>query len=198
MAFLYHARPLDMRGEVLYPLNLLQLTDPDLYEHERTKYVGREALLELRIPVLGVLWNDAVHLSPLHPYHLAAAWRAAGLWSPVWEREFFRIPVERIDGDRCVSFASGALSANDSRGEGVALSLPSAEVTRFDPVAYEELVQPPARYHEYLGCRQRRGRRLRPFAYIPHVLVAAAVNVAGLALVRAGEEPSGRNEGRPT
>jgi len=188
MPFLYHARSPDMRGDVLYPLNLLRSTHPDLYEQERDKYVGREALLELRIPVLGVLWNDAVHLSPVHPRHLAAAWRAAGLSSPVWEREFFRIPIERIGGLPCAWFATGALAINDSAAKDAQPSLPLDEVTRLDPIAYRELAEPPATYHQHLACRRRRGRRPRPFAYIPHVLVAAPIDVAGWALVRAGAE----------
>jgi len=161
MPFLYHARSPDMRGDVLYPLNLLRSTHPDLYEQERDKYVGREALLELRIPVLGVLWNDAVHLSPVHPRHLAAAWRAAGLSSPVWEREFFRIPIERIGGLPCAWFATGALAINDSAAKDAQPSLPLDEVTRLDPIAYRELAEPPATYHQHLACRRRRGRRPR-------------------------------------
>jgi hypothetical protein len=173
-----------MRGELLYPLNLLKALHPDLYEQERVKYIGREALLELRIPMLEVLWNDAVHLSPLHPNRLAAAWRAAGLSSPAWEREFFEIPVERVAGDRCVWFSSGALLASDARSEDGPLSLPVDEVTPFDTNAYQELDQPPAGYDDYLRRTQKQGRRPRPFAHIPHVLVAAPINVADVPLVR--------------
>jgi hypothetical protein len=189
MPFLYHARPPGMRGELLYPLNLLRSVHPDLYEHERRKYVGREALLDLRIPVLGVRWNDALHLSPLHPYRLAAAWRAAGLSSPAWEREFFEIPVERLRGHPCVWFASGALSDDGSRREGAVLSLPVEEMTPFDLDAYRGLAQPPAGYREYLRDCRERGRHARPFAHVPHVLVAAPFDVAGLRLVRADAAP---------
>ena len=171
MPFLYHARPARMRGETLYPLNALRTIDPDLYEQERRKYAGREELLELRIPVLDVLWNDALHLSPIHPRRLAAAWRAAGLSSPAWDREFFEIPVERIDAGQAVWFESGVLPLDD--------------VVPFDPVAYFELREPPPRYREYLRDYKARGRRLRPFAYLPHVLVAASLDVAGLRVVPA-------------
>jgi hypothetical protein len=170
MAFLYHARPAEMRGETLYPLNVLQTVHPDLYDDEKRKYIGREELLDLRIPVLDVLWNDALQLTPIHPSHLAAAWRAAGLASPVVEREFFEIPVERIAAQRAVWFARGALPLDD--------------VEPFDPSRYRELPQPPPAYDAYLRDYRERGRRPRPFAYLPHVLVAAPVDVAGLRLVR--------------
>jgi hypothetical protein len=174
--FVYHARPAPMRGETLYPLNVLRTVDPELYAEERRKYAGREQLLELRIPVLDVLWNDALHLAPIHPYRLAAAWRAAGLSSPAWEREFFEIPVERIDAQRAVWFGKGAL--------------PFEDVTPFDPIAYRELAQPPPTHLEYLRRYKDEGRRARPFAHLPHVLVAAPIDVAGLSLVRADRAPA--------
>jgi hypothetical protein len=160
-----------MRGDTLYPLNALRSMHPDLYGEERRKYVGREELQELRIPVLDVLWNDALHLSPIQPSRLAALWRAAGLSSPAWNREFFEIPVDRIDAKRAVWFASGALPFDD--------------VTPFDPGRYRELTEPPPAYGEYLRRYLDEGRSPRPFAYVPHVLVAAPVDVAGLPLVRA-------------
>jgi hypothetical protein len=171
MPLLYHARPTRMRGEMLYPLNELRAVHPDLYEEERRKYAGREELLDLRIPILDVLWNDALHLSPIHPANLAAAWRAAGLSSPAWEREFYEIPIDRIDAKRAVWFARGALPL---------------DVAPFDPGRYRELAEPPPAYRSYLLDYKERGRPARPFAYLPHVLVAAPVDVVGLGLVRAG------------
>jgi hypothetical protein len=167
--FLYHARPERMRGETLYPLNRLRVVDRELYDQERRKYDGREELLELRIPLLEVLWNDALHLSPIDPRRLAAAWSAAGLSSPAWEREFFAIPIERIDAGRAVWFESGAL--------------PLDHVVPFDPAAYRELREPPAAYLEYLRNSEKRGRPPRPFGYLPHVLVAAPIAVAGVRVV---------------
>jgi hypothetical protein len=75
MPFLYDGRPPAMRGETLYPLNQLESIDPVLYDLGRARYKGREAVLEFRIPLIDVLWNDALHLSTIHPRHLAAAWR---------------------------------------------------------------------------------------------------------------------------
>src|SRR5438876_4446237 len=108
-----------MRGETLYPLNQLRSVDPVLYEREVVKYKGREAVLEFRIPFIGVLWNDALHLSTIHPSHLAAAWRAVGLWTPIWERLFFQIPLDRVAVHQCVWFASESFWVNNSPDEDV-------------------------------------------------------------------------------
>lgn len=185
MQFLYHARSRQMRGDVLYPLSVLKTRFPDLYELERAKYGGRELLFELRVPILEVLWNEALHLSPLHPSQLAAAWRAARLPSTAWDRDFFEIPVERIESSRAVWFATGALDEDDPGRDQHPPSLPVDQVTRFDPAAYRAIRHPPAKYLEYLNDRRERGRRPRPFAYLPHVLVAAPIDVRNLDVVRA-------------
>lgn len=159
-----------MRGDTLYPLNDLREVDPDLHESGRQKYVGREKLLELRIPVLDALWNDALHLVPIHPSHLARAWRAAGHASAAWERQFFEIPVERIDAHRAVWFGRGALPLDD--------------VVPFDASRYRELTKVPPAYDAYLRDAKEQARLPRPFAYVPHVLVAEPIDVTGLRLVR--------------
>ncbi len=171
MPFLYHRRPPELRGDVLYPLNTLRELHPDLYEDERAKYDRRESLLELRIPILDVLWNDALHLSPFHPARVAAAWRDAGLSPESLADPFFQIPVERIDHRRAVWFPSGALPLDD--------------VAPFDRAAYREPTELPAAYVEHVRRRGGEGRRLRAFAHLPHVLVAAPVDVTGLAVVTA-------------
>jgi hypothetical protein len=183
--FLYHRRPPDLRGETLYPLGLLKSVHPDLHELELAKYAGREALLDLWIPLLEVRWNDAVHLCPLHPSRLASAWRAAGIDSPAWEHDFFRIPVARLEGLPAVWFSSGAVSAPDRPAGHGRLSLPSADVSWFDGARYRELDAPPARHLEHLRERREQARRARPFAFVPHALVGAPLGVAGLELVRA-------------
>jgi hypothetical protein len=65
--------------------------------------------------------------------------------------------------------------------------LPFADVTPFDPVDYRELDDPPPAYDEYLRSYKKRGRRPRPFGHVPHVLVAAPIDVAGLRLVKGSE-----------
>ena len=178
--FLYHRRPQDLRDETLYPLNDLQALHPDLYALEAAKYEGRELVRELRIPLLEVTWNDAVHLAPIHPYHLAASWGAAGLSSRMWEREFLAIPVGRIDARLAVWFAYST---------DVVSPLAEDEFIPFDADAYEELTKAPAAYAAYMHRLRESGRPGRHFGYVPHVLVAGPIDVSGLTCVRADEPP---------
>jgi hypothetical protein len=45
MTCVYHLCAPDFRGDVLYPLEGLRLTLPDIYARERVKYIGRESVL---------------------------------------------------------------------------------------------------------------------------------------------------------
>jgi hypothetical protein len=179
MSFLYHARPAEMRGDTLYPLNELQRAHPDLYARASAKYGGREVVMTRRIPLLDVLWNDALHLSPIHPARLAAAWAEAGLPTEAWEGEFFAIPVGRIDAARAVWFAHDVYLRRE------APDLPVEDFAPFDPQTYREPTELPAGYADYLQERKESGRRLLRFAAVPHVLVAAPIDVSGLAVTRA-------------
>ena len=182
---LYHRRPSDLRGQTLYPLGLLRNVHRDLYEVELAKYAGREVLLDLRIPLLEVRWNDVLHLCPLHPSRLGRAWRAAGIDSAAWEHDFYRIPVDALAGLPAVWFATGAVSLPDGPDEQGRLSLPSDDVSWFDAARYRELDAPPVRHLEHLRERREQGAGARPFAYVPHVLVGAPLDVGGHELVRA-------------
>lgn len=139
---LFHARRAEIRGETLYPLNQLEAIYPDIDARERAKYAGREQVPDFRIPLLDALWNDTLHLSPIHPRHLVAAWRAAGIWAPVWDLDFYEIPVTLIAELPAVWFASEAFWVNNSPCQDVPLSSPSEDFNWFDPSTYRELEGP--------------------------------------------------------
>ncbi len=82
MAFVYHRVPSEMVGDVIYPLNQLAAIAPECYELQRSKYLGREAVLAARISQDGLLFNDTVHCAPLHPNRLFAARERLGLHPP--------------------------------------------------------------------------------------------------------------------
>src|SRR6266496_5102122 len=96
-----------MVGDVIYPLNQLAAIAPERYELQRSKYLGREAVLAARISPRGLLFNDTVHCAPLHPNRLFAARERLGFDPPRASASrtsgtshfsglFFEIPLERI------------------------------------------------------------------------------------------------------
>ena len=186
MPVVYHGMPRDMSGSVLYPLNQLQAFVPDRYAFQKAKYAGREAVLDYRIPGLGLLFNDTVHCSALHPYHLFRARQDLGLDPPVrptsgWLTGLvYAIPLERILIHPVVWYAWKTLWINGAPDEAVPLESPAAEFELFDPARYQELVAPTERHLAYLTRMRERGRRPLMFMHIPHVLVAGPIDVRGL------------------
>ena len=75
----YHGVPRNMVGSVLYPLNQLQTLAPEQFAFQKSKYAGRDAVLDYRIPGLGLLFNDTVHCAALHSYYLFRARQELGL-----------------------------------------------------------------------------------------------------------------------
>jgi hypothetical protein len=95
-----------MQGTTLYPLNQLKNSYPDAYGNAIEKYKGREFLMSVKVPILEALWNDFIFLSPIHPHILykeyLAAMKQSGLENLPAEREFYKIPIEKINESKCV------------------------------------------------------------------------------------------------
>ncbi len=76
---MYHRKPDDMQGSVLYPLNSLEILSPQVFAKHRQKYEGREHVLDTVIPEpLNCKWNDALHFTAVPPQTLYANIAAAG------------------------------------------------------------------------------------------------------------------------
>lgn len=76
--YVYHRKPKDFKGNLLYPLNALKDIYPDAYKHQIAKYQGRMELMQQRIPLLDCLWNDVIHLAPVNPEKVYHNIRLAG------------------------------------------------------------------------------------------------------------------------
>ena len=182
MAYVYHLCAPDFRGNVLYPLDGLREAFPDVYERERVKYDGRESVLSFVIPGLGVTWGATVNLSALDPAHLVAVRRQLGVpFSILLTRRVLRIPAERIAKLKAVRYNSKSHWINSSPGDpSVPIAPPEHEFFSFDAATYEEVTQVPQLHIEYLQRQLARGERALGFVFVPHVLVASAIDVSGL------------------
>ncbi len=100
---LYHRVPDPMFGEILYPLNRLAEINPALASAHAEKYRGRENLMAVRLAILDCLWNDALHLSPVHPAKIKTALLESGY--PEKElglRRFFAVDPRTLKPGRAV------------------------------------------------------------------------------------------------
>lgn len=178
MSFVYHTRPAELRGTSLAPLSALRAAHPDLHAAAAAKYAGARAVnLTIRVPILGVGWDDVVHLLPVHPGLVYRAQRAAGL-EPATQ-QFFEIPVARLAPEKTLWFRFGTeLALNEQLGQP-----PDEEFERFDVARYRGLAEVPARTAAYYRAAVAAGARPSPFRFIPQVLVAGPIDVAGVETV---------------
>lgn len=171
----YHLVPANLAGSVLYPLNRLKEIFPEVAAAHVKKYEGREGLLNTRIPLLDSLWNDVLHLSPVHPAKITAAMREAGhLFRP---RKWYGIDAT-------------LLSASDT----VIWEYPQRERARGDFTVGEDEVLPFAsslldNYSE-VGEGTRRyyasnqpGQPFLRFVGITHILYKGCIDVADIRVI---------------
>jgi hypothetical protein len=92
-----------MFGNILYPLNTLREIDKDTYESHSSKYMGRETLMEQKIPVLNCLWNDVLHCSPIDFRLIYKALIRAGQHK-FRNKEYFKIPIELLKNIEFVKY----------------------------------------------------------------------------------------------
>jgi hypothetical protein len=196
MVFVYHGVPSEMVGDVLYPLNQLATIAPEAYELQRSKYLGREAVLDARISPEGLLFNDTVHCAPLHPHRLFAAREALG-FAPLrvtpggshFSGQFFEIPLERISQQPVLWYRWETLWINGAPGEDVPDAPPIDEFEPFDFGRYRQLPDVTDAHLAYLRRMKDEGRRPLLFVHIPHVLVAGPIDTRGLRIIRWNEQP---------
>lgn len=157
---LYHIAPDELAGETLYPLNRLAKLYPGIAAEHARKYMGRERLMQVRLPILDCLWNDVLHLAPLHPSMTKAALLAAGF--QVGARRFFVIPPGRLDPRRAVYFKH----SRDTQG---AYDFLASDFSAFTPESYKELESVPAEQSNYFLRMKATGEKPLLWARTPHV-----------------------------
>ena len=179
--FVYHFKPANLQGTTLYPLNRLRDLHPEAHRSEFKKYVGREKLLEKRIPILDCLWNDVIHLSPLHPQTVIDCWKANGLFEYTQRKEktvdVFKIPAAAIDWPNVVCFQSFNYEfGNFDLEKDKYWQIVDGAFTEQKDVSPEQL--------KVWKADQTAGRRLFWYSHTMHVLARQTLDVSGCEIVR--------------
>jgi hypothetical protein len=179
MNYLYHRIPDDFQGNILYPLNVLKDTIPDIYTRHISKYEGRTHIIEQRILLFdNCLWNDVVFLSAVEPTQLFEARRRAG-WPDRPPQKFFKIDPRSLDQSKLGIFLYRPDVDNRSHTEG--------DFATYNYVDLERYTQIPAATKEYF---KREYDRDAPYIklfwrYIPHILYHGEIDVADAEIILA-------------
>lgn len=171
---LYHFIPDDLIGETLYPLKQLAALHPGAAAEHALKYSGREHLMQVRLPILNCLWNDVLHLAPLHPSVTKAAMIACGF--KVSPRRFFVISPEILDPRRAVYFKH----SRDTQG---AYDFLASDFAPFVPESYAELETIPPEQLNYFQRMKESGGTPLLWARTPHVFYLGSLSTKDLPIV---------------
>ncbi|MEX2369088.1 MAG: hypothetical protein WD552_01690 [Candidatus Paceibacterota bacterium] len=166
---LYHFVPQNMQGTVLYPLNELKDVYPDIYEEAKSKYKGREAVMQQHIPFLDCLWNDVLHLTAVHPKDIKEALGA--------ERKFkaFVINPHSLAAEKTVVY----LYQHKDR----MLKMDKENFSQYDPDDIGQYAELPEATKEYYREMREKGERPLLFVRVPHILYKGSVDTSNLEIV---------------
>ena len=168
MPFIYHIKPVNMFGNILYPLNALRKINRDTYEFHISKYKHRKTLMKLKIPVLNCHWNDVVHCSPIDLRLIYKALIEARLHR-VGNMEFFKIPIEFF---KDIEFVKYKFDKEIFDIEKKAYVLRAEDIEPLTISSYRELNELPNKTLEwYKQCAESNKGVPLLFRYIPHIFV---------------------------
>lgn len=170
--FVYHRKQDNMVGTVLYPLTVLQQMIPEVYIAHKAKYEGREAVMDIVVPLLGCKWNDVIHMSPMHPNLVYRELAAAGL-NPDPQRPYFKIPVQQLCQNKTViyTYERAKIVTNDD------------QFVPFDIKRFENLTSLPKMTKEYYHACATQGIRPLLFHHVPHVMTMGAIETENLEVI---------------
>lgn len=182
MSLIYHMIPRNFIGNILYPLNQLKTRLPEIYTVQAQKYVGREILMQRKIPLLDCLWNDVLHFSPVYPRKIRDALVSVEFQWNV--RPWFA--VNPINSGFCRENAVIFLNTPpDDPTQFGNFDFPEADFIPFSPEQLEKLVEMevPSATLEYLQFAKNNGERPVLFNYVPHVFYQGAIDISDVEIV---------------
>jgi len=178
--FIYHMKPLDMRGDFLMPLNSLAKEHPDLFNSGIQKYLGREALIKEKIFPLGCLWNDVLHFAPIHPAIIFRTLEQLGA-NPKKSILWFKIPIGKIALTPTVYFES------DPSDESGAYYFTEKNYSLFLPDKYKEELAIPNKAIDYYRRQVHLNKKILLFNGIKHILVKGRVDISDVEIISWGD-----------
>lgn len=132
--------------------------------------------MQQRVPPLDCLWNDVIHLSPVHPKQVADLARAEGL--PWFEADWFAIDP------RSAGFSSSDTAIFRYEDMGSSPSIADEEFVGFSMASLAELTDVPQRTRAYYASVPKT-RNYFIFAGVPHILHRGTIDVGGCEIIRA-------------
>lgn len=174
MNYLYHIVPKNLRGNILFPLNVLKNKLPDIYEQQVRKYSGREQLLKQQIPILDCLWNDVLHFSAVNPREIKQALIEAGR-NPDFTMYYYQVEPKLIFPEKAIVYLYSHTDIKDKLNEKNYIS--------YNPDETEQFSIMPEATKEYYKEMIRVGRNPLLYHRIPHILFKGELDTVKLKII---------------
>lgn len=174
--YIYHIVPSNLEGTTLYPLNVLKNIYPDKYEEHRSKYEGREELMDFIIPHLNCLWNDVLFFLPFHPNQIYK--EIIKHFPHIRDRknlQFYKIPINKINTKNAVFFL------DISKKESIRMDYTCEMVDSADAICETSVLDIQKKYFEEKG---RSGEK-RPYLFskTTHFILKDFVDIGEVEIV---------------
>jgi len=172
MKYLYHKVPPQQSSYILYPLNRLKDIDQNLYKLGVKKYEGRPKTQKQNVPILNVLWNDVIHLSPVDIKDIKDQ---LDKLESHFECKYYKIPIENIDIEKAVVYMYQHEKLKDK-------FLPE-NWKKLSEVNFNEISKLTQRTIDYYTKATNEDQRVFLFHTIPHVLYLGEIDTRGLEII---------------
>ncbi|MSR73368.1 hypothetical protein EXS61_02080 [Candidatus Parcubacteria bacterium] len=173
MNYLYHSVPKDLKGNILYPLNVLKEKFPEIYKQQFSKYAGREHITKQIIPILDCLWNDVLHFSAVKPREIKQSLIEAGY--PDFKMSYYEIDSKLIEPKNAIVYLYNHTDNKDKMNiENFAPYNPD-EVATFSTM--------PQATKDYYKEMINKGERPLLHHRIPHILYKGTLDINGVTMI---------------
>lgn len=156
-----------MHGDILHPLNILKEKYPEIYEEHKSKYKGREKIMELIIPRINCLWNDALHLSAIHPKMVKDAIAETGGRSD-YKMFCYQIDPHVLDPEKATVYLYSSPSLDMEKEE---------DFIEFKPDEMDKYSLLPKETINYYKESYQNKRIPLAFNRVPHILYRGSINI---------------------
>ena len=174
MNYLYHRVPKNLKGNILYPLNVLKEKHPDIYEEQASKYIGREQITQQIIPVLNCLWNDVLHFSAVNPEEVKQALIEAGK-DPDFQMMQYLVDPQILKPENTIVYLYAHNDVKDKLNENNFVAYNPEDVVKFSSM-------PQTTKDYYRECIEN-GRSPLLYHRIPHILYHGTIDITNLPIL---------------
>lgn len=171
--YLYHRVPINLTGNILYPLNQLKEKFPDLYRVNVSKYKWREFVKDRKIPFLDCFWNDVIHLTPVHPKEAYGEIRKYDESVP--KIKFYKIPADMLDPQNTIIYLYQHKENKDKMNPDDFIPYSPEEVCKYS--------QFPQETKDYYKEMYKKGTLPLLWHKVPHIFYKGVIDTSDLEII---------------